>query len=243
MSITSLTTPPEKNSRRVRFSLPEAKLTLHSDKKALHGTTKYVNGTLINVALSIHSPNDLLKSSSKSDFKSSLKSYGGGNQTKESLQCKALLNTRHMSATTNKDYGRNSLPATTACIDNRKKCYRTVTTTGIKNFSKPLPIIERKSSSLEDFKGDSLEEDYGEEMEHSSRVKPSTNLARYKSTDDLSDASNYKLKNTVLKLPEDLNGAFNLARKKSSTSNILRVPDYSDTISKLFIFSINKRTL
>lgn len=234
MSITSLTSPPEKHSRRVRFSLPEAKLTLtNSDKRTLHGTTKYVNGTLINVTSTIHSTTDHGKSSSKNEIKSSLKSNGGSIPTKETSQYKVSLNIRPTSVATIKEHGRNSLPATSASLDSRRKHSRSIARNGEKSFN-TLPIIERKSSSLEDFEEDSLDGDYREESGHDSRVKPPTNLTRYKSTDDLRDASNFKTKSTVLKLPEAHNGASNFAQKKSLTANTLKVPDYSDTTSKIF---------
>lgn len=230
MSITSLTSPPEKHSRRVRFSLPEAKLTLNYDKRTLHGTTKYVNGTLINVTSTIHSTTDLGKASSKNEIKSSLKS---GIPTKETPQYKVSLNIRPTSVAAIKEHGRNSLPATSASIENRRKHSRTIARNSEKSFN-TLPIIERKSSSLEDFEEDSLDGDYKEESGHDSRVKPPTNLTRYKSTDDLRDASNFKVKSTVLKLPEAPNGTSNFVQKKPPTSNTLKVPGYSDSLSDIF---------
>ena len=53
MSTISLHSPPEKSCRRVRFSLPESSLNIieHPSKyRTLHGTQKYINGTLINVS-------------------------------------------------------------------------------------------------------------------------------------------------------------------------------------------------
>lgn len=227
MSITSLTTPQEKTSRRVRFSLPEAKLTLTTDKRTLHGTTKYVNGTLINVTSTIH---ELGKSNGKNEvngvFKSSLKSNGGNILAKESSQYKVSLNI-HRPTSVKEHHGRNSLPttATSSAVVGRRKATKTITR---KSFN-TLPIIERKSSSLEDFDEDSLEEELG----YDTKSKASTNLTRYKSSDDLRDSNNFKVKSTVLKLPEAQNG-FNSVQKKPQASNTLKVPDYSDTLSKAF---------
>lgn len=230
MSITSLTTPQDKSSRRVRFSLPEAKLTLTTDKRTLHGTTKYVNGTLINVTSTIH---ELGKSNGKNEingvFKSSLKSGGGNNiPTKETSQYKVSLNIHRPTSVNIKEHqGRHSLPTTTtaSAVVGRRKTSKTITR---KSFN-TLPIIERKSSSLEDFDEDSLEEDAG----HDAKSKASTNLTRYKSTDDLRDPGNFKVKSTVLKLPEAQNG-FNSVQKKPQATNTLKVPDYADTLSTIF---------
>lgn len=235
MSITSLTSPPEKTSRRVRFSLPEAKLTFsHGDKRTLHGTSKYVNGTLINVTSTIHSTNELCKSAgSKTDinggYKSNLKS-NGNLPSKESSQYTVSLNIRPTtSIATVKEHGRNSLPTTTlSSTIGRRRASKTVAKNSEKSFN-ILPIIKRKSSSLEDFDEDSLDGDFRDRDESELKEKSSTNLTRYKSSDDLRDPNSFKVKNTVLKLPEAPNGAANLARKRSSTSNTLKVPHYSDT--------------
>lgn len=227
MSITGLTSPPpEKSSRRVRFSLPEAKLTLGNDKRTLHGTSKYVNGTLINVTSTIHTTTDLkTPNGSKNEIKSSLKSNGGSSiPTKETSQYKVSLNIRPTSVASIRE-PRHSLPTTTSAglISQRRRVSKTITRGGGKSFN-TLPIIERKSSSLEDFDEDSLDGDYKED---DSRAKQ--NLTRYKSSDDLRDASNFKVKSGVLKLPEAPNGV----QKKAPTSNTLKVPEYSETLSEL----------
>ena len=236
MSISSLTSPPEKSSRRVRFSLPEAKLTLTTDKRTLHGTTKYVNGTLINVTSTIHSANE--KGSSKNEingvFKSSLKSNGSSIPSKENSQYKVSLNIRPTSVVGIKEHGRNSLPMTTSAgLVNRRNISKTITR---KSFN-TLPIIERKSSSLEDFDEDSLDGDQRDDSGHDMKSKQATNLARYKSSEDLRDPNNFKMKSTVLKLPEAPNGQSqnNFNQKKTITSNTLKVPEYSETLSKLSI--------
>ena len=216
MSITSLSSSQEKSSRRVRFSLPEAKLTLISDKRTLHGTTKYVNGTLINVTSTIH---ELGKANTKNDtngvFKSNLKSNGIPPKDKVSFNI-----TRPTTVVSIKEYqGRNSLPTTTSAVAGRRRASKTITR---KSFN-TLPIIERKSSSLEDFDEDSLEEGSGYD------VRSKTNLSKYKSTDDLRDSNSYKVRSTVLKLPE----AQSVVHKKLQTANTLKIPD-SDTLCKIF---------
>ena len=244
MSVTGLTidTPPEKASRRVRFSLPEAKLTFNNDKRTLHGTSKYVNGTLINVTSTIHSASDHVKSKNEINgvFKSNLKS--NNIPTKETSQYKVSLNVRPTSVATIREHGRNSLPATSAGIVGRRNQSKTIVRGSDRSFN-TLPIIERKSSSLEDFDEDSLDGDYREETVHELKVKPTNNLSRYKSSEDLRDSNNFKIKSTVLKLPEATNG---FAQKKAPTPNTLKVPDYSDTskFSIIFPFSFklcNKR--
>lgn len=242
MSITSLTSPPEKGSRRVRFSLPEAKLTLNtSDKRTLHGTTRYVNGTLINVSSTIHSSNELGKTSSKNEinsvFKSSLKSNGNNIPTKETSQYKVSLNIRPTSVAVIKEQGRNSLPTTTSAgVITRRRNSKVITRNGEKSFN-TLPIIERKSSSLEEFDEDSLDGDNRDGSMHEIRSsKSGSNLTRYKSSEDLRDPNNFKVKTTVLKLPEAPNGN-NFIQKKPPTSNTLKVPDYSDTSSKFVYIS------
>lgn len=218
MSISSLTSPPEKSSRRVRFSLPEAKLTLYTDKRTLHGTSKYVNGTLINVTSTIHSANELSKSSSKNEINGAFKSSP---------------NIRPTSVAVTREQSRQSLPNTAAPgIVSRRRHSKTITRSGEKSFN-TLPIIERKSSSLEEFEEDSADGD----SENKAKSKASTNLTRYKSSDDLRDPSNFKVKSSVLKLPEASNGSVSLPQKKSPTSNTLKVPDYSDTISEIISFS------
>lgn len=224
MSITSIASQPEKSSRRVRFSLPEARLTFNtSDKRTLHGTSKYVNGTLINVTSTIHSANDKSKNEINGVFKSSLKSNGNSIPTKETSQYKVSLNIRPTSVATVKEQGRHSLPNTTSAgVVNRRRHSKATTRGSEKSFN-TLPIIERKSSSLEDF--DEVSPD-GEESGYDARSRASSNLTRYKSTDDLRDPSNFKIKSSVLKLPEASNGSStNLAQKKPTSSNTLKVPD------------------
>lgn len=226
MSIVSLTSPPEKSSRRVRFSLPEAKLTLNTDKRTLHGTTKYVNGTLINVSSTIHSSNERTQNEINGSFKSNLKSNGSNLiPTKETSQYKVSLNIRPTSVA-----GRNSLPTTTTST-RRRQSRTVVIKNGEKSFS-TLPIIERKSSSLEEFDEDSLDGDYREDVGHETKGKGLTKLTKYKSSDDLRDPNNFKVKSSVAKLPDASNGSINSGQRKSSTSNTLKVPDYSDTLSE-----------
>lgn len=246
MNITTLTSPPEKVLRRVRFSLPEAKLTFNTDKRTLHGTTKYINGTLINVTSTIHSANELGKLNSKNEvFKSSLKSNGNSGAAKESSQYKVSSNIR---PATVMEKGRNSLPNAMSAggVVSRRRQSKIITRSSDKSFN-TLPIIERKSSSLEDFDDDSLDEDYREENSHDSKSKAPATLTRFKSSEDLRDSSNLKAKSSAFKLPEAENGSTtHFSQKKTSTSNILKVPsDYSDTLCKshyfptIFSFSFN----
>lgn len=222
----SLTSPPEKSSRRVRFSLPEAKLTLNSDKRTLHGTSKYVNGTLINVTSTIHSANDLGKKNELNGaFKSSLKANGASIPGKETSQYKVSLNIRPTSVAAIKEQGRHSLPTTTSAgLVSRRRASKTITRGSDKSFN-TLPIIERKSSSLEEFDEDSLDGDYRDDE---TKSKQHSNLTRYKSSDDLRDSCNFKARSSVLKLPDAPNGSSNYVLKRSSTSNTLKVPEYAD---------------
>jgi hypothetical protein len=238
MSISSLTPPQvEKNLRRVRFSLPEAKLTLNAtDKRTVHGTSKYINGTLINVSSTIHSTTGDVKTSSKNEingvFKSSLKASGSV-IPKEAAQYKVSLNIRPTSVIQNAT--RHSLPtATLAHTSNGIGKRRVKGQHGRtdKNFN-TLPIIERKSSSLEDF-----DEDARADRE----VMPAaTNLTRYKSSDDLRDPNNFKVKSMVLKLPEASVTASGVGGQKSikvmGNSNTLKVPDFSESESIHFLFT------
>jgi hypothetical protein len=239
MSITSLTSPPEKSSRRVRFSLPEAKLTLSSDKRTLHGTTKYVNGTLINVTSTIHSTKDLSKSKNEINgvFKSSLKSNGTSIPLKDTSQYKVSLNIRPTSVATTKEHGRHSLPtpASAGLVNQQRRVSKIISRNGEKSFN-TLPIIERKSSSLEDFDEDSADGEHKDESGHEPKGK-SSNLTRYKSSDDLRDPNSFKVKSGVLKLPEAPNGTSSCAQKKP-TSNTLKVPDYADSLSKIHKFKV-----
>lgn len=225
MSTVSLTSPPEKSSRRVRFSLPEAKLNLYSDKRTLHGTTKYVNGTLINVTSSIHSANEKTKNEINGVFKSSLKSNGAAIPAKETSQYKVSLNVRPTSFASGREHGRNSLPTTTSAgfIGRRKQIKAR---NDEKSFN-TLPIIERKSSSLDEFDEDSLE---GSEFFEDGKSKLANGMSRYKSSDDLRDSSS-KNKSSVAKLPEHPNFV-----QKKTTSNTLKVPEFSDITSKRIIF-------
>lgn len=225
MSITSLVSSSEKNSRRVRFSLPEAKLTLN-DKRPLHGTSKYVNGTLINVTSTVHSTtSELGKANAKNEingvFKSSLKTNGNIIPSKEASQYKVSPNIRPTS--TKEPQGRNSLPSATVGFAPRRKMSKTIVRSG-----NTLPVIQKKSTSLEDFNEDSLEGEYDEEPACESKSMTMTNLNRYKSNEDLRDPINFKVKNTVVKLPE-ANGKI---QKKAPTQNTLKVPEYSDTMSE-----------
>lgn len=249
MSVSTVTSPPppvalEKNSRRVRFSLPEAKLTLHTDKRPVHGTSMYVNGTLINVTSTIHSTTDT-KATPKSEtsnggvFKSSLKASATTTSSngipRESSQYKVTFNVSKPASSPsspsppivmNKE-PRHSLPTPTTHSNN------SAIMIGRRRMSKPsvgrhggihtLPIIGRKSSSAEDI------DEREREIEH---VLPITNLNKYKSSDDLRDAGSFRMisstKGNVLRLPEAT--PYHKALKHATmTSNTLRVPEFSES--------------
>lgn len=237
MSISTVTSPPpEKNSRRVRFSLPEAKLTLHTDKRPVHGTSMYVNGTLINVKSTIMSTTDT-KTSVKNEvnnggvFKSSLKPTNGSNGiSRESSQYKVTFNvTKAPSLPSsppiimNKE-PRHSLPTqsnNTAMMIGRRRVSKS--SNGRQAGINTLPIIGRKSSSVEDIDEREIEQ-----------VLPVTNLNKYKSSDDLRDASSFRMitssKSNVIRLPEPT--PYHKALKHSP--NQLRVPDFHDSKKKNF---------
>lgn len=196
-SITT-TTVMEKNARRVRFSLPEATLNIDKRPVHIHGTTMYVNGTLINVTSTIHSTTSDTKA--KNEFKSSLKTGGGSianGMPKESSQYKVTFNVKptlppSSPTTIVKEQRHHSLPTTTPlAYSNNSNTRRRISksSNGRQNL---LPIIGRKSSSVEDFEES--------EIEH---VLPTTNLTKYKSSDDLRDTNTFKVmnKNPALKLP------------------------------------------
>lgn len=266
MSISSLTSPPpstqiaEKNSRRVRFSLPEAKLTLTNDKRTVHGTSKYVNGTLINVTSTIHSTNvdSIVKSSTNGIHLKSSCLKGNGNSIpngKEASQYKLALNIRPTSAHINGTNDLQQTTATTITIPNqgqrhslpsagsvngngtgrRRMCHSLVNGRNEKYFN-TLPIIGNSSVNALERKSLSLDDDFDEDssntrddMRRDDRVENKmavTNLTKYKSTDDLRDPNNFKIKNSsVIKLPE----AGSNGMRNNKSMNSLKVPDYSES--------------
>lgn len=253
----SVTSPPpstttttmsvvEKNHRRVRFSLPEAKLTLNTDKKPVHvhGTSMYVNGTLINVTSTIHSTTSEPKSNGgalKNEIKSSLKATGGGGNAaisngKESSQCKVTFNIKPTSVSpltiaSNKEPRHSSLPtplpsSSSAYVSGGNNNSQTsATVVGRRRLSKSsnghrqnlLPMIGRKSSSVEDFDESEIEQ-------------ANTNLTKYKSSDDLRDPNTFKMiskNNNTLRLPEATshhNHHHKALKHPIMTPNVLKVP-------------------
>lgn len=223
---TSLHSQPEKSARRVRFSLPEAKLTLTSDHnsryRTLHGTSRYVNGTLINVTHTTHSSinskqtgdksivklNEIGKQPSKTElngmFKSNLKN---GNLPKDS-QYKMSINLRPTSVATTKDTQpiKHTLPKTTASASTNKKKFSKMKTKSEKSF-KTLPIIEKKFSSLEDL---------NDEICNGKINDFKTNLNRYKSTEDVRDPNNFKIS-------KNQNG--NIPKLPATTKIVIECPD------------------
>lgn len=199
MSISGVTSPPlssslptnvEKNLRRVRFSLPEAKLNI--DKRAIHGTSKYVNGTLINVTSTIHSTNSepKVKSSSSNtvannvQLKTSCLKSNGSNSIplcKEPVvstpvtasQYKLALNIRPTSAINGtQDFPssisvqphRNSLPTTTNVNIARRRHSKSVVNGRSEKTFNTLPIIENSSISLFERKSSSLDDNFDDDI-------------------------------------------------------------------------------
>jgi hypothetical protein len=244
MSTSSLTSPSsptsiEKNPRRVRFSLPEAKLTLLTDKRSVHGTTKYVNGTLINITSTIHTTNnDAVAKSSANGIQlkaSCLKFNGNG---KDATQYKLAMRPASSAVNGSKDLTiqgpRHSLPSTTSIMNGcRRRGSKSLVIARTDKFN-TLPIIEhsivrdaleRKSSSLDDDDFDEDIEVRRDEKDIEQKMMNGTNLTKYKSSDDLRDPSSFKTKSSsVLKLPE-ANGH----GKGLMVGNCLRVPDFDDS--------------
>ena len=229
MSITSLNSQPEK--RRVRFSLPEAKLNLNSDKYRTlsHGTSKYVNGTLINVTTSTISPssNDTGKYNTKSElnsagFKSNLKSNGNAN--KDSSQFKVSSNSLLK-------------PIELTNVHSKNK-HNKLKRNSEKSF-KSLPIIDKKFSSLEDLNDESI--DY-KKNSLSDYKTSNTSLNHFKSIDDVRDQTSFKFKNGTPKmLTTTTTTTFPI--RKQSTPNCLRLPsEYSENLSMLqnYYYSFKK---
>lgn len=245
MSVSSITSPPppviEKNLRRVRFSLPEAKLTLNPDKRPVHiHGTSYINGTLINVTSKIHTTTSESKSNGalKNEIKSSLKTAAVTTNGKESSQYKVTFNikpttTSPPAITNNREPRHSSLPTpmSTTCASN-------VITVGRRRVSKSsngrqscgnlLPIIGRKSSSVEDF---------DERERENEQTFPITSLTKYKSSDDLRDSNTFKMisKNNTLRLPEATPQQKAL-KHPIMTPNTLKIPSYDFNGDCKFVF-------
>lgn len=219
MSITSLNSQLEK--RRVRFSLPEAKLNLNHDKYRTlsHGTSKYVNGTLINVTTSlISSSNETSKYITKNElnsagFKSNLKS--NGNRTKDTSQYNFTSHSLLKPIELNSVNSKNKL--------NKLK------RNSEKSF-KSLPIIDKKFSSLEDLNDESTIDD-NKKNTLSDYKTTNSNINRIKSSDDLKEQTSFKIKSSTCKLLTT-NTITTLPIRKQSTPNCLQLPsEYSDNLS------------
>lgn len=211
MSIANFTS--EKSSRRVRFSLPEAKLIFPTDKKTLHGTSKYVNGTLINVISTVH-PTGVDGSRSGAANRATSKSSEG-----------LLLNIRPTNTATNNSCGtRGELKPNSSALSlgYRRRKSKPLTR---QSFS-GLPTIDRKSSSLDD-----------SDLDHFGSGKAIfSNLTKYKSSEDLRDPSTFKIKSLV-KLPDTPQTL------RKTTSNLLKVPDltrkyFHESTKEHFQFSL-----
>lgn len=239
MSTVSLhSTQPEKSCRRVRFSLPEASLNFsdHTSKyRTLHGTQKYINGTLINVSTSTISAttassnlynqhqngeksiiklNEIGRQNSKTDlnvYKSNLKQ--NGSLPKDTTQIKSAMSARPAVAPVVKEIQMKPpqiLPKSTLAnlpATTKKKLTRIKKMTE-KPF-KSLPTIEQKFPSMEDLNNESPD-------------SIMSNLSRYKSTEDVRDPNNFQ-KNFVSR--------HSLTNGSSKNGNIPKLPaNISDTV-------------
>lgn len=195
----SITSPPlsstqtvEKNLRRVRFSLPEANLNI--DKRTIHGTSKYVNGTLINVTSTIHSTNGDLKIKSASNGSttnglqlktSCLKSNGSSNgipickdSSITASQYKLSLNIRPTSAlnVSAQEFPptpqlmsqgqRHSLPTANGNSNvNRRRTSKSLVNGRTEKSFNTLPIIENLShGNILERKSSSLDDAFDEDI-------------------------------------------------------------------------------
>lgn len=225
MSIASgLLVPAEKSARRVRFSLPEAKLTFTTDTsskfRAMHGTKNYINGTLITLSHTTMTPtgpkattdskpimklSEMGKQNSKGElgiFKSSLKN---GNLPTKETQYKMSVNLRPTTVSTVNPHARHSLPkANSITSAANKKKFSKLRTRSEKSF-KMLPNIEKKFSSLEDLHDDTI---------HGKSLDLKTNLNRYKSTEDVRDPNNFKVS-------KNGNGNGNIPKLPATTTRIV----------------------
>lgn len=238
MSTVSLhSSQAEKSCRRVRFSLPEASLNFpdHTSKyRTLHGTQKYINGTLINVSSSTISSttsanlynqyqngeksimklNEIGRQNSKTDltvYKSSLKQ--NGSLPKETTQIKSAMSARPAVVPAIKEMQQVKSqqilpkpPLANLPPTTKKKLTRIKKMTE-KPF-KSLPTIEQKFPSMEDLNSESPD-------------SIMSNLSRYKSTEDVRDPNNFQ---------KNLISRHSLTNGSSKNGNIPKLPtNISDT--------------
>lgn len=212
MSIASLCSQPDK--RRVKFSLPEAKLNLNNDKFRFmsHRTSKYVNGTLINVTAStITSLYDAEKYNSKikindAGFKSNQKSNKNTNHAKYKVSSRSLP---------------KSIELKNVNCKNKPSKLKSG------NSHKLLPIIDKKFSSIEFSNDECINVD---EKERTLIDYKTTNfyLNRLMTSDNARDQMRIKTKKEIPKLLTKTT----FSRQKQSTLNYARMPfEYSDYLS------------
>ncbi|CRL01979.1 CLUMA_CG015369, isoform A [Clunio marinus] len=131
-----------------------------------------------------------------------------------------------VSMTDIKDSVQNLTPVSTASseVNSRQRQNKTLRS----NYGRPSntsPIIERKSSSLEEFDVECQESAHIE-----NKGKPIRKFKQFKSSEDLRDPNSFKIKTTVLKHAESPNGKSS-TKKKTTTSNSLKIPDYTATLA------------
>lgn len=201
--MTDLSSTLEKANRKVRFSLPEAKLIFPTNKRNSDGSSKLGNETLINVVSPQYAKADDASFRSASVNRSNVKLNG---------ESRSNLHFRPNSSNAN------------TCFETCDGSFKQATNlcSGYKSNGKPLtrpsfggfPTIERKASSLDDTNYSQFDE----------TCFSTSNLTKYKSSDDLRDSTKFKIK-SVIKLPgTEVSLAGCSAKRKSS--NFLKVPEY-----------------
>lgn len=193
----------EKANRKVRFSLPEAKLIFPTNKRNSDGTSKLGNETLINVVSPQNAKADDASFRPGSITRSNLKSNG---------ESRSNLNFRPNSSNANTCY--EPCEARFKPATNIYSVYKSNGKPLNRQSFGGLPTIERKASSLDDTNYSHFDE----------TCFSNSNLTKYKSSDDLRDSTKFKIK-SVIKLPEtEVSSAGSSSRRKSS--NFLKVPEY-----------------
>ncbi len=216
VSSTSSPVMMEKNLRRVRFSLPEAKL--QNNKRAVHGTSMYVNGTLINMTSAVHSADKKLNSKFEGNNVNILKPNSKALTIDENIPgepSKYKAQTFSIKSVPSVTESPHASISNTPVVISRRKVNKA---SNNRHYSNTLPSVERKASSVEDF-------DWRNE-----KLKTVT-LNKYQSSDDLRDESKFTIipnsKNVTL-FP--FNEALSHYKAfKHSSSNSLKVPDFNES--------------
>lgn len=194
----------EKSSRRVRFSLPEAKLIFPTEKRAFAHleSSNSSNGSLINITAPVQTK--CWETSNKSAFhnRTSLKT---------SSDSKTLLNVRPNSSSTNgTGGGLFDFKQSISNFNSGAAKQRSAKPSSRSSFN-GFPTIERKSSSL----------DYGSVDYPEKSMLP--NLTKYKSSDDLREIQEPCKVSKDSKVQETQG----FALSKRPSSNYLKVPYHS----------------